>query len=443
MRNIILLFVQITILLSCATAQNQVLMGATTSTSVSFVFTDSIGNRCGADPRGEPDSTKWKRYDEIPNASYASFQSYGSVDPAVEPDYWMEFAYYFYSLENEGKFLIHLYGAKRDTFHLCIGVYTDFSERAIDYELNTIPIEKDSTITFEFIFHSDPNAPNSFRKLVSARSLIQDVAVMRKMNWIYTQSIADKYINLFTDLGQQIQSQDYIAARSSLTSALTELRSDSVTNISGKAFELLKKDVEQLIIELPKDMVPSINSLNPLYWLSNNGAFTLTVNGKNFSSRSTIIWNQSARTTICISDSVLQATILAADVAVAGTAQVAVVTGSDTSNILTFPILQLKVSVLLDTLIAAKHRCAANGPLGDKNFVNELDNGLENAKKHLVRNDSVNCAKELTQVKEKLLTEYKKTPANPKRFLTKEGYDILIPVIDYVLRQLPSANKVK
>jgi hypothetical protein len=67
----------------------------------------------------------------------------------------------------------------------------------------------------------------------------------------------------------------------------------------------------------------------------------LTVNGNNFVSTSVVRWNGTDRATTSVSATQLTATILASDLAVAGTAQVTVFTpapGGGTSNALTFTI---------------------------------------------------------------------------------------------------------
>jgi hypothetical protein len=86
----------------------------------------------------------------------------------------------------------------------------------------------------------------------------------------------------------------------------------------------------------------------------------------------------------------------------------------------------------IDDLIALKHESESKGWIGDGNFVKELDNGLDNAKKHLARGDSVNCAKELEKFQEKVKKEYDKTVEDQKkhkprdkRFVTEEGYQSL------------------
>jgi len=80
---------------------------------------------------------------------------------------------------------------------------------------------------------------------------------------------------------------------------------------------------------------PAISSLSPARaWLGGT-AFALTVNGTGFTSGSTVRWNGSARTTTFVSATQITAAITAADISVAGTAQVNVSTpapGGGTSN---------------------------------------------------------------------------------------------------------------
>ena len=87
--------------------------------------------------------------------------------------------------------------------------------------------------------------------------------------------------------------------------------------------------------------VPAISSLSPASATSGGAAFTLTVNGSNFVSNSTVQWGVANRTTTFVSATQLTATILAADISTAGTAAVTVFNpapGGGTSNTSTFTI---------------------------------------------------------------------------------------------------------
>jgi len=102
------------------------------------------------------------------------------------------------------------------------------------------------------------------------------------------------------------------------------------------------------------------------------------------------------------------------------------------------------VAVLLDTLVSFKHQVAALGWLGDKNFVNELDNHLENAKRHLARRDSLNTAQQVWLFQDKVNREHERSkqkqeqgvPRDP-RFVTIEGWKFLYHYAQYILDRLP------
>ena len=86
---------------------------------------------------------------------------------------------------------------------------------------------------------------------------------------------------------------------------------------------------------------PTITSLSPDWATAGGPAFTLTVNGANFVSGSTVQWDGAARTTTFVSSTQLTAAITAADIATAGTANVTVVNpapGGGTSNAFPFTI---------------------------------------------------------------------------------------------------------
>jgi hypothetical protein len=83
-----------------------------------------------------------------------------------------------------------------------------------------------------------------------------------------------------------------------------------------------------------RNPVPVVTSLSPASIVAGSAAFELSVNGSDFLPFATVQWNGVARPTTFVSGSVLRATIAAADVATAGTAQVRVVhpvPGSNTS----------------------------------------------------------------------------------------------------------------
>jgi DNA-binding beta-propeller fold protein YncE len=72
---------------------------------------------------------------------------------------------------------------------------------------------------------------------------------------------------------------------------------------------------------------PSLYSIEPPSVVAGSAAFTLTLHGADFTGASRVHWAGADRTTTFVSDSVLTASIAAANVAVAGTAAVSVYTG--------------------------------------------------------------------------------------------------------------------
>ena len=69
---------------------------------------------------------------------------------------------------------------------------------------------------------------------------------------------------------------------------------------------------------------PVLTSLLPANVMAGGAAFTLTVNGSNFTAASTVNWNGSSRSTLFVSSTQLTAFITAPDIATAGMAQVTV-----------------------------------------------------------------------------------------------------------------------
>lgn len=89
------------------------------------------------------------------------------------------------------------------------------------------------------------------------------------------------------------------------------------------------------------DPVPSISSLSPTNANAGGATFTLTVNGSNFISTSTIMWNGISYTTAHVSATQVTAAIPASDIATAGTASITVenpAPGGGTSSAANFTI---------------------------------------------------------------------------------------------------------
>ncbi|MGB7957381.1 MAG: YDG domain-containing protein [Minisyncoccia bacterium] len=94
-----------------------------------------------------------------------------------------------------------------------------------------------------------------------------------------------------------------------------------------------------LVVQNP---IPTLSAISPTSTVAGSAGFTLTLTGTGFISSSTAQWNGSPRVTTYVSSTTITATVLASDVAIAGTASVTVVTpapGGGTSNSQTFTIL--------------------------------------------------------------------------------------------------------
>jgi hypothetical protein len=98
------------------------------------------------------------------------------------------------------------------------------------------------------------------------------------------------------------------------------------------------------IVLNPPNPVPTLVNMSPSSAIAGGPAFTLTVNGTNFTNSSIVRWKDSNRTTTYVNSTQLTASILASDISSAGSASVKVFNpapGGGTSNQLTFTINQL------------------------------------------------------------------------------------------------------
>jgi uncharacterized protein (TIGR03437 family) len=105
------------------------------------------------------------------------------------------------------------------------------------------------------------------------------------------------------------------------------------------------------------NLAPNAMSLSPGVVIAGGGAFTLTVDGANFVSNSTVRWNGANRATTFVSPTRLTATIPAADIATAGTARVTVFNpapGGGLSSELTLTIAMPLASVSAASFLGAE-----------------------------------------------------------------------------------------
>ena len=99
--------------------------------------------------------------------------------------------------------------------------------------------------------------------------------------------------------------------------------SGNVTNVSGSASQSVAVSGSVTATATPNP-VPTITSLSPATAVAGSGSFTLTVNGTNFVSGSTATFAGTSRAVTYVSATQLSVAVLAADVATAGSYNVAV-----------------------------------------------------------------------------------------------------------------------
>ena len=95
------------------------------------------------------------------------------------------------------------------------------------------------------------------------------------------------------------------------------------------------------VLYVPAIHIPTITGLNPTSIMAGSSDFILTVYGTNFSPGAIVQWNKSDRATTYVSSTEVRATITAADIALPGTANIAVSNpppGGGLSNSLLFSI---------------------------------------------------------------------------------------------------------
>ncbi|MBK9420561.1 MAG: PKD domain-containing protein [Flavobacteriales bacterium] len=118
---------------------------------------------------------------------------------------------------------------------------------------------------------------------------------------------------------------------------------------------------------------PIISTIAPTNAVEGGTAFTLTVNGANYISGSSVVnWNGSPRSTTFISATQLTASITAADILTAGTASVTVVTTGASpsgSNAKIFTITSTTPSLSATTLPTFGLRCINSGPSAYNSFL--------------------------------------------------------------------------
>lgn len=404
-----------------------------------------------------------------------------------------------------------------DTLFIKYGKPIDYKTVKECQQLETDTTTK-SLMWFSLQYFKPPKPDSLLTSSQLIDSLESCLSQVRSYSWLGDQSFANELSNNLTtaknyyNAGNQINCARQIKTfQQAVDREYRDSTNATPAFVTVEGWKFLYYNAQYILDRLPQiPPDPSMGSISPAKAYAGSSAFTLTVNGKKFVSGSTVNWNGLSKTTTFIADSILQASILASDVAAAGTASVSVANpDGGTSNSLSFVIcpsytltvnsigkgsvaknpdqikydsastikltavpaiwysyfsswsgnasgsanpllvtmnsnktmtatfLEISISSMIDSLVAFKHRAQSNGWIGDDNFVKELDNGLDNAKKHLAKGDSVNCGKEVVSFQDKIQKEYSKnSKSKDKRFVTEEGYNLFYNNAQYIIDRL-------
>lgn len=308
-----------------------------------FVVKDPLGRRTGIDPRGATIPERGTRYREIPRASYATESPGDNPEEVLEEVAKKEvsrvFGCSFESPASEGNFEITLFGLALDTVDVLIEIGPSNGSSQLQSCRFQLQEVIDSSVVKKLLitYHGQPGSDMKLEKKIDMGWLKSDLNSLFKLGWIQGQLVYSKYSSLLSAGELALQRNDFSSAHSTLVSIVQNISLDSSLTVSAAACRFLRPNVEILMAKLP----PGLVSLSPASASSGGGSFILNAKGTKFSSGSTVLWNSSPRLTTFLSDTVLQASISAGDIATPGAASVSVVNpGNDTSNVLSFTITQ-------------------------------------------------------------------------------------------------------
>jgi 6-phosphogluconolactonase len=174
----------------------------------------------------------------------------------------------------------------------------------------------------------------------------------------------------------------YVANGSNFISVFSVASTGTLTEVGGSPFSTGQSGrLLSLTAFPPKSctvQTPTITSISPTSAIAGGAAFTLTVNGTNFVSGSTLSFNGNARATTFVSATQLTAAILALDIATAGSFNVTVTNpGGGTSNAVSFIVLtpQQATQAIINSVNALFSQGVINGGQ-DNSLVEQLQHAI-------------------------------------------------------------------
>jgi len=165
-------------------------------------------------------------------------------------------------------------------------------------------------------------------------------------NWLGDITFSNELKNILTTAKSNLQNGDSLACAVQVKlfqDLVDDVYKDSLNTdprfVTIEGWKFLYWNAPYILDRLPEipiNLPPDIEVINPAMSLVNPGSFTMEVKGTGFTINSTVYFNGSSRATTFISDSVLNAQILSTDVTVAGNYPVWVSDGTTNSDTLVY-----------------------------------------------------------------------------------------------------------
>jgi hypothetical protein len=248
-------FALLTFFSNSVLSQNSGYFDISTTIDVQFIVTDPMGRRTGEDPRGVSNPMQGIEINEIPGANYSTSSVGDSPLPDYEPiksDFSFEFNHMISAPQNDGVYTIQTIGIASSDYNLDIHVKPRKKSiiQSFDMDIHGVT-DVNKVTTYRFTYHGTPGGEIKFEKVVTGTTLLEDVSAMEKVNWITTQSVADKYTGIITTYNAQMQQNNFSGARTTLNTVIQNLIADSTAAITSAAYKSLRSDTDQLLAQLP------------------------------------------------------------------------------------------------------------------------------------------------------------------------------------------------
>jgi hypothetical protein len=249
------IFALLTFVSNSVLSQNSGYFDISTTVDVQFIVTDPLGRRTGVDPRGASNPMQGIEINEIPGANYSTSSVGDSPLPDYEPiksDFSFEFNYIISVPQNDGVYTIQTIGTTSSDYNMDVHVKSEPKSTIQSFDINIHGVTDINKVArYRFTYFGMPGGEIKFEKVVTGTTLLEDISAMKKVNWISTQAVADKYTGFFNTYNAQMQQNNFSGARTTLDTVIQNLVADSTTVITGDAYKSLRLDTDQLLNQLP------------------------------------------------------------------------------------------------------------------------------------------------------------------------------------------------